>query len=98
MGFKDVKRRLILALLEGRYRNVPRATIEVKNVLHTGLLDSDEVALIVMGCRGTEHQVIPHHRFPQVNLHLMITRGWYIKFYFVDADVALISVHRTETS
>jgi len=36
MGFKDVKRELITALLEDRYRCVTRAAIETKNLVHTG--------------------------------------------------------------
>jgi len=36
MGFKDVKRELIAALLENRYRCVARAAIETKNLVHTG--------------------------------------------------------------
>jgi len=97
MGFKDVKRELIAALLEDRYRCVARAAIETKNLIHTGEVDVEFVALLVMGSRGSEHSFFPHHRAKDIDVHVLVTSGWYIKFFFLDSLASLISVHRTGT-
>jgi len=95
MGFKDVKRELITALLEDRYWFVKRATTETKNLVHTGEVDVEFVALLVMGSRGSEHSSFPHHGAKDINVHVLVTSGWYIKFFFVGSLASLISVHRT---
>jgi pentose-5-phosphate-3-epimerase len=95
MGFKDVKRELIAALLENRYRCVARAAIETKNLVHTGEVEVEFVALLVMGSRGSEHSSFPHQSAKDIDVHLLVTSGWYIKFFFVGSLASLISVHRT---
>lgn len=95
MGFKYVKRELIAALLEDRYRCVARAAIDTKNLLHTGEVEAGFLALVVMGCRGSEHSSFPHHGAREIDVHVLVTAGWYIKFFFVDSVASLISVHRT---
>jgi len=95
MGFKDVKRELVAALLEDRYRCVARAAIDAKNLLHAGEIEAEDVALIVMACRGTDHRSFPHHSAQDIDVHVLVSAGWYIKFYFVESRAFLISVHRT---
>jgi len=95
MGFKEVKRALVSALLEERYRCVARAEINTKNLLHAGEIEAEHVALIVMACRGTDHSFFPHHRAPDIEVHVLVTAGWYIKFFFIESQAFLISVHRT---
>lgn len=98
MGYRDVKRQVMLALIEGRYRIAHRASLDAKNAFYTGELDLEDLLLILMGSRGTEHRVTPHHRQRDIDVHVIVSSGWYIKFYFFDSAVVLISVHRTETS
>jgi len=98
VGYKDVKRRVLLALIEGRYRIAHRASLDSKNVFYTGELDLEDLLLILMGSRGTEHRVTPHHRQPDIDVHVIVSGGWYIKFYFFEGAVDLLSVHRTEKS
>ena len=49
-----------------------------------------------MRCKGSEHQTSPHHVINSVEVHVIKTQGWYIKFYFLDADpdTVFISVHQ----
>jgi hypothetical protein len=95
MGFKEVKRAIVAALLEDRYRCGARAEINAKNLLHAGEIEAAEVALIVMACRGTNHRSFPHHSAQDIDVHVLVTAGWYIKFYFVESRAFVISVHRT---
>jgi hypothetical protein len=95
MGFKEVKRDFVAALLENRYRCVARAEINTKNLLHAGEIEAEVLALMVMACRGTDHRSFPHHRARDIDVHVFLTAGWYIKFFFVESRASVISVHRT---
>ena len=96
-GFKAVKQAVIAALQQNRYTWEERGnSIDTKNLLATGAVSSATVAAMLMRCKGSEHQTSPHHVINSVEVHVIKTQGWYIKFYFLDADpdTVFISVHQ----
>lgn len=94
MGYKAAKSRVIKDLLEGNFQHEARATIDVKNKLLTGEITAIAVAELVKRSNGTEHSSSPHHFDPTVDVHVIATAGWYIKFYFLDPQTMFISVHQ----
>lgn len=94
MGYKDVKKRVIQALHEGSYLSESRPDIDVKNKLEMGEISPQEVADIIRKSKGTEHTKSPHHYIPEIEVNIIKSQGWYIKFYFSDPNTFFISVHR----
>lgn len=94
-GYLAVKRALIAALAAGRFQHETRGQIGTKNLLQSGLVSAIEVEQWVARSNGSQYACRPDHRVPSVDVHILITQGWYLKFYFVgDPDVVFISVHR----
>lgn len=93
MGFDEVKRQVIAALLAGTYQHEARGDIEVKNLLATNVVAVDVVIALLRQSRGSEHSVSPHHLVASIDVHVIRCRGWYIKFYFLEPDAWFISVH-----
>jgi hypothetical protein len=94
MGFRAVKAKLLAALRAGDVIIASRSAIETKNLLATGALTTDELIEIVSACRGHDYEARPHHQISEVTIHILRQRGWYVKFYFVDPHVVIVSVHR----
>lgn len=93
--FTEVKRAVIAALRAGTFQHQSRGQIEVKNLLQTGVVSAAEVETIIRRCSGTEHQCSPHHQVKSIDVHVIVSQGWYIKFYFIgNPDTVFISVHR----
>ncbi len=97
MGFKEVKRGVIEALIAGTFSHEPRAgRIDEKNKLATGEVTPEFVAGLIKRCTGADHAWGPHHQAPDIDVHVMTKNGWYVKFYFLATDTVFISVHRQE--
>lgn len=95
-GFMAVKRSVLEALDSGAYQHEARGSIDTKNLLATGEVSAVQVAHLVRRSSGTEYTCSPHHRNPKVDCHIIRTRGWYVKFYFLDPETMFISVHPME--
>ncbi len=94
LGFKEVKRRVILALEKGTYIHEARASIDEKNLLQSGDVSADDVLDIIKRCMGQHHTSGKHH-FLECEVHVLKRDGWYIKFHFdQDPDTVFISVHQ----
>lgn len=93
-GFREAKRRVLKALVEGTFQHEARSAIDVKNGLLTGAVTAAEVIAVIGRCNGTHHTASPHHADPSVQVHVLRRERWYIKFYFLDEDTVFISVHR----
>lgn len=94
-GFKEAKRAVIAALRAGTFQHEARNEIDVKNLLQTGGVSAQFVEGIILRCKGTEHTCTPHHQVSAIDVHTIISQGWYVKFYFLDPDTWFISVHET---
>lgn len=94
MGYKDAKAKVLRALKTGAYDHEPRNGIDVKNLLAMGEISAEEVMKLIARSSGTEHTESPHHVLKTVPVHCIITKGWYIKFYFLDPNTWFISVHQ----
>lgn len=94
MGFNDVKRQVIAALMAGTYLHEARDDIPVKNLLATHAVAVDDIIAVLKQCRGQDHESSPHHQMPSIDVHVIRSSGWYIKFYFIEPDTWFISVHQ----
>ncbi|MFL9889519.1 hypothetical protein [Paraburkholderia sp. RL17-381-BIF-C] len=93
--YKQVKRAVIAALQSGRFQHEGRSDINVKNLLATGQVTAEFVEVLVARSNGTQYSASPHHRVDSIDVHVIATGGWYVKFYFVsDPDTVFISVHQ----
>jgi len=93
--FKAVKRAVIAALRSGRFQHEARAGINVKNLLSTGQVTAQFVEGLIARSNGTQYRASPHHSVPAIDVHIIESGGWYVKFYFVgDPDTVFISVHQ----
>lgn len=93
-GFSAVKRAVIDALRSGRYLHEARGDIDAKNLLLTGVVSAAEIARVIAGANGREHRVSPHHSVRHIEVHVIKSQGWYVKFYFLDDGTWFISVHK----
>ena len=97
MGFKDVKANVLACLNSGAILHAERGNIDVKNLLATGQVTTDDIAEVIGRARGTDYQCSPHHLVANIDVHIIKTthRGmdWYIKWYFVEPNCVFISVH-----
>lgn len=100
MGFRDAKKQVISCLKSGNIRYESRNDINIKNLLATGEVTSEQVAAILGKAKGNEHQSSSHHYDVNIEVHIVKTklldRNWYIKWYFVDPNSVFISVHETQ--
>ncbi len=93
-AFKEVKRAVIAALRAGAFQHEARDQIDVKNLLQAGVVSAVEVEAIIRRCNGTEHRRSSHHQVKSVDVHVIVSQGWYIKFYFSgNPDTMFICVH-----
>jgi hypothetical protein len=96
LGFRDVRQRVLDALLSGRVIHAFRRDRQEKNLLDMGVLCPADVVDIVRKARGNEHACSPHHRDPSTDVHVLRRAGWYLKFVLLDDHVEFLSVHRSE--
>ena len=80
MGFKEAKRRLIHALQNVAYQHDTRKNAYAKNLLQTGRISAERLCEIVKRCQGQDHRTSPHHGDRNVEVHILVREGWYLKF------------------
>lgn len=101
MGFKEVRRAVVEARLEGRFQHEERSSADEKNLLFTGEVSAADVAALLKRCRGDQHHISTHHFDSSLVVHVFkpsdVAGRWYIKCYLVEVDgieAIFISVHR----
>ncbi|NML32116.1 hypothetical protein [Paraburkholderia antibiotica] len=93
--YKQVKHAVISALRSGQFQHEARSGIDVKNLLATGQISAQFVESLIARSDGTQYSSSPHHSAPAVDVHIIVSGGWYVKFYFVgDPETVFISVHQ----
>lgn len=97
MGFKEVRARVIEALLSGQFRHEDRENQREKNLLHAQEVTRGFVVDLLLRCSGDQYESSRHHLIP-VTCHVFTPeRGgerWYVKVYFRPDEAVFISVHR----
>jgi len=93
-GYRAVKQAVLQALLTGDYHCQSRGDIDVKNLLATGSVSPAFVAGLIKASRGTDYACSPLHGKRSINCHLIKSRGWYVKFFFIEPDTVFVSVHQ----
>lgn len=97
MGFKEAKRLLIHALQNVACQHDTWKNAYAKNLLQTGRISAERLCEIVKRCQGQDHRTSPHHGDRNVEVHILVREGWYLKFYFPTPESAVvISVHQSE--
>ena len=101
MAFKTTRSLMIKALRDGRFQHEERTQAEGKNLLATGEISVEEVIVLLLRCRGNQHETRYHHfdKNQLIDIFKPIDEQgvWYIKSYLVDLDdiqAVFISVHR----
>lgn len=90
-----VKRAVIAALRSGMFQHEARAGINVKNLLATGQVAAQFVEALIMRSDGTQYSSSPHHIVSSIDVHIIVSSGWYVKFYFVgNPETVSISVRQ----
>ncbi|CAE6687416.1 hypothetical protein R69927_00173 [Paraburkholderia domus] len=90
--YRQVKRAVISALRSGKFEHEARSAINVKK---TGQVTAQFVEVLVTKSDGTQYSSSPHHNAPAIDVHIIESGGWYVKFYFVgDPETVFISVHQ----
>jgi hypothetical protein len=93
--YRQVKRAVIAALRSGRFQHEARSGINVKNLLSTGQISAQFVEALITRSDGTQYRSSPHHSIASIDVHIIESGGWYVKFYFVgDPETVFISVHQ----
>jgi hypothetical protein len=91
----EAKQAVIAALRSGRFQHESRRNIDVKNLLAMGEVTPEFVERVIVESDETQHVLSSHHRVATINVHVIASSGWYVKFYFVgDPDTMFISVHQ----
>jgi hypothetical protein len=97
MGFKQVKTKVLECLKTGHILHEERDSIDIKNLLSTGVVSVEEVMEIIGRARGNDYSSSPHHFDDKIDVHVINTtclgRSWYIKWYFTEPDSVFISIH-----
>jgi len=97
MGFKAVKTRVLNCLATGQVLHEERNSIDIKNLLATGLISVEQAAQIIGRSSGARYSSSPHHFDNDIDVHVIKTTflglNWYIKWYFLDPDSVFISFH-----
>lgn len=95
MGFNAIKSKVIVALKTGNYQHQARSgTIDEKNLLQSGEVTAQEVIGFLSNCTSHHYRSSPHHRIPEIEVHVIRKDAWYVKFYFIDPNTFFISVHQ----
>lgn len=94
VSYSSAKKKVLAALKNGNYLHEARNQIDEKNKLQCGDITPEFVVDLILKSRGHQHSSSPHHQDQTVTVHVIRTKGWYIKFYFVDPETIFISVHQ----
>ncbi len=101
MAFKEVRKKVIEALRDGRFSHEERSQAEGKNLLATGDVTPVNVIALLQRCRGDSYRESPHHFLPSRTVHIFKPNSasgpWYIKCYLFEKDgveAVFISVHQ----
>jgi len=97
MAFREVKDKAISNLLTGNFGHAARADASEKNLLLVNKITVSGVIELLKRCRGNEYSRRFHHQDASVVVHVIVTKGMYIKFYFLP-DTMFISVHDAENA
>jgi len=97
LGYNDSKKRLLNALDQGLFLHVQRGDIDEKNKLAVGEVSVATIKQLVLNSQGRDYSASQHHQDSSVMVHVIQTKGWYIKFYFLDEITMFISVHWTKS-
>ncbi|CAE6853787.1 hypothetical protein SAMN05192563_100628 [Paraburkholderia aspalathi] len=93
--YRQAKRAAISALRSGKFEHEARSAINVKNLLSTGQVTAQFVEDLITKSDGTQYSSSPHHNAPAIDVHIIESGGWYVKFYFVgNPETVFISVHQ----
>lgn len=93
--YRQVKWAVIAALRSGKFQHETRSGINVKNLLSTGRVTAQFVEALIARSDGTQYRSSPHHTVASIDVHIIESDGWYVKFYFVgDPETVFISVHQ----
>jgi len=72
-----------------------KSSTDVKNLLALGNVTPEFVERVIVKSDGTEHVSSPHHRFAEIDVHVVASSGWYVKFYFIgNPDTMFVSVRQ----
>ena len=96
MSWAASKKLVIECLRNGNIQYEQRNSIDVKNLLATGDVTAEVVLEVLSRARGDEHRESPHHFDRAVTVHVVLRKGWYIKWYFLEPDAVFISVHQEQ--
>lgn len=96
MGFKQVKKDILTALVHGCYQHEIRNNYIDKNKLQTGEIDVETVIEIIHRSTGNDYSKSSHHQANEIDVHIIKREGWYIKYYLIDdGEMGIfISVHQ----
>ncbi|WP_144111417.1 hypothetical protein [Paraburkholderia sp. BCC1886] len=93
--YEQAKRTVTRALRSGKFEHEARRRIEVKNLLSTGEVTPSFVEQLVARSNSTQYRSSPHHFVPSLDVHIVKSSDWYVKFYFIgEPDTVFISVHQ----
>ena len=93
LGFRKAKSEVIDCLRSGYVSHEQRNNIDVKNLLATGAVSTEEVVAVILRARGGDYSCSPHDFNNGIMVHLIKAKAWYIKWYFLEPDAVFISVH-----
>jgi hypothetical protein len=71
-----------------------RKAIDEKNLLATGGVTNADVAQLLARASGKEHSQSPHHFDKHTMVNIVKTKGWYVKWYYIEPNTVFISVHK----
>jgi hypothetical protein len=93
MSRKEEKFRVLECLKAGMVEHEARQTIDEKNLLATGGISKARVAQLLARASGKEHSQSPHHLDKHTMVNIVKTKGWYVKWYYIEPNTVFISVH-----
>lgn len=93
MGFNEAKKLVIDNLIRGNFSHELRSDIDIKNVLATGCISVEQSVEILKRSRGDGYSSSPHVYDSSIEVHVIKTKDWYIKWYFTEPDCMFISFH-----
>jgi len=101
MGFSEIRKTVIDALLDGRFRHQNRPDAIEKNLLYADVVSAQQVVDLLWRCRGDQHSTDLYHGDLEQVVHIFKPRDasgtWYIKCVIVELDgveAVFISVHQ----
>ena len=93
-SFKLIKSQIIASLRAGSYQHEARKDISIKNLLQSGDVSAAYVEELLKNCTNDHLTTSRHHQDSNIDVHIILKSGWYVKFYFIDPETIFISVHQ----